>query len=246
MNVLNNQLRGILVGNTANAQKKFIEKLTMNMTEADGEGHVYGFIPHGCPLKKSNFRMKLGRTQKYNPEDRVKEWGGKLVFSVRTVCNKKLERLVHLIFDKWHINVFNEATQKNEIEWFHFTENIPVATIVNMLNDVMSSMHMNDDDVEDEDDVESNVEIVPQVSQSNAVISSRFVPISQSNVISGKVNINIATQRELENIPGIGEKLAARIIKYRKSERFQTIEDIMNVPYIKEGVFNKCKHTICV
>lgn len=234
MNFLNSSLREILSKNDAITQQKFIAKLTMDMSHADGEGHVYGYIPSGSPFKKTNFKMKLGRTQKFNPEDRVAEWGGKLVFSVRTVCNRKLERLVHLLFNAWHIDVFNDETQKSEIEWFHFTEKIHVATLANMINDIMSDMHMEDD----ESETVSGVENIPIVSP----------PIRTKSGFpaSGKVNINTATHQELTRLTGISDKLAKRILDYRESQTFNGIEDIMNVPYIKETVFGKCKHQICI
>jgi DNA uptake protein ComE-like DNA-binding protein len=45
---------------------------------------------------------------------------------------------------------------------------------------------------------------------------------------------------------GIGDKLAARIIEYRKGQKFRKIEDIMLVPYIKGGRFEPIKNQICV
>jgi len=62
----------------------------------------------------------------------------------------------------------------------------------------------------------------------------------------GKININSATVEELMELPGIGEKTAADIIKYREQAGgFRTIEDIMNVPGIKEGRFEKIRDKIC-
>ncbi|NLC67644.1 MAG: helix-hairpin-helix domain-containing protein [Clostridiaceae bacterium] len=57
-----------------------------------------------------------------------------------------------------------------------------------------------------------------------------------------KVNINTASIAELDTLPGIGEITAESIIKYRQQHgRFEKIEDIMNVPGIKEGKFEKIK-----
>ena len=45
-----------------------------------------------------------------------------------------------------------------------------------------------------------------------------------------KVNINTATQSELETLPGIGSSTALKIINYRKENgKFKSIEDIKNV-----------------
>ena len=48
-------------------------------------------------------------------------------------------------------------------------------------------------------------------------------------------------------LPGIGEAKAEAIIEYRDAQgSFQTIEDIMNIPGIKEAVFSKIKDKITV
>ena len=51
----------------------------------------------------------------------------------------------------------------------------------------------------------------------------------------GKININLATQSELTDLPGIGNVLASRIVDYRRQHGdFQKIEDIRNVSGIGE------------
>jgi competence protein ComEA len=56
------------------------------------------------------------------------------------------------------------------------------------------------------------------------------------------VSINQATLEELMILPGIGESLAQRIIDYRTTMGFfQTIEDIMRVKGIKQGLFDRIK-----
>ena len=63
----------------------------------------------------------------------------------------------------------------------------------------------------------------------------------------GKVNLNTATKEELMTLSGIGEMKANSIISYRESNgSFQSIEDIMLVEGIKEGVFQKVKDSITV
>ena len=62
-----------------------------------------------------------------------------------------------------------------------------------------------------------------------------------------EININIATQTELETIPGIGPSTALKIIEYRtKNGKFKTIEDIKNVSGIGEAKFETIKDYICV
>jgi competence ComEA-like helix-hairpin-helix protein len=47
---------------------------------------------------------------------------------------------------------------------------------------------------------------------------------------SGKVNINTASVEQLTTLPGVGPKLAARILEYRqKSGAFKSVQELMNV-----------------
>lgn len=63
----------------------------------------------------------------------------------------------------------------------------------------------------------------------------------------GKLNINTASFEELKTLNGIGDTRAESILKYREEHGgFQTIEDLMNVEGIKEGVFEKIKDRITV
>lgn len=64
---------------------------------------------------------------------------------------------------------------------------------------------------------------------------------------SEKVNINTATQTELETLNGIGPSTALKIINYRNENgKFETIEDLKNVPGIGEQKFENIKEGICV
>lgn len=62
-----------------------------------------------------------------------------------------------------------------------------------------------------------------------------------------KINLNKATQTELETLPGIGPSTAEKIIAYRKENgNFKNIEDIMNVNGIGESKYNKIKDLVSV
>ncbi len=63
----------------------------------------------------------------------------------------------------------------------------------------------------------------------------------------GLININTAELNALMTLPGIGQAKALDIIKYREEHGgFQSVEDIMNIQGIKEGVFNKIKDRISI
>lgn len=63
----------------------------------------------------------------------------------------------------------------------------------------------------------------------------------------GRVNLNTATGEELMTLPGIGQSKADDILAYRnESGGFSSIEEIMNVTGIKEGLYNRIKDNIRV
>jgi len=65
--------------------------------------------------------------------------------------------------------------------------------------------------------------------------------------ISRKININTANATELEELPGVGEAIAKKIIEYREyNGNFSSIEEIKNVSGIGDSKFEKMKDYICV
>ncbi len=71
--------------------------------------------------------------------------------------------------------------------------------------------------------------------------------ITEEAMASGLIDINLASKADLMTLPGIGESKAQAIISYRDDKgAFSCIEDLCNVPGIKEGTIAKFKDKIIV
>lgn len=74
-----------------------------------------------------------------------------------------------------------------------------------------------------------------------------YVSESNNSHSVGIVNINTATQTELETLPGVGPSIALKIINYRNENgRFSSIEEIKNVSGIGDSKFEDLKKYITV
>jgi competence protein ComEA len=63
---------------------------------------------------------------------------------------------------------------------------------------------------------------------------------SNSHKNLSAININTATQKQLQKIPGIGKRIAKELISYRKENGFfYSIKDILNVKYIGTKLVKK-------
>jgi len=62
-----------------------------------------------------------------------------------------------------------------------------------------------------------------------------------------QVNLNTATVADLQELPGVGAKVAARIVEYRQKQGpFKRIEELMNIQGIGEKSFLKLRPQITV
>ncbi len=69
--------------------------------------------------------------------------------------------------------------------------------------------------------------------------------VEEQSADDGKVNLNLASKEELMTLPGVGESKASSIIFYRENHNgFKSIEEIMEIDGIKEGLFEKVKNYI--
>ena len=86
-----------------------------------------------------------------------------------------------------------------------------------------------------------------EVQSGEVEITSGQSSQNQDSKTNSLININKATKEELMSLPGIGEAKAASILSYReKVGSFQTVEEIMNIEGIKDGLFNKIKDLITI
>lgn len=64
---------------------------------------------------------------------------------------------------------------------------------------------------------------------------------------SGRVNLNTADADRLQTLPGIGASRAMDILSYRETHGgFRNTEEIMQIPGIKESIYEKIKDKITV
>jgi competence protein ComEA len=90
--------------------------------------------------------------------------------------------------------------------------------------------------------------MAPAASAQQSPAPQRRPPAASARkTFTGVVNINTAPAADLQQLPGIGAKTAARIIEYRqKNGPFKKIEELMNVRGIGEKNFLKLKAQITV
>lgn len=70
---------------------------------------------------------------------------------------------------------------------------------------------------------------------------------ARSSKVALVVNVNTASATELEQLPGVGPKVAARIVDYRtKKGPFRKLEELMNVQGIGEKSFLKLRSQLTI
>lgn len=82
----------------------------------------------------------------------------------------------------------------------------------------------------------------------NILLAVMFViGLSQAVTASeAKININTATKEELVTLKYVGDKIADRIIEFRKAQPFETIEEIMQVKGVGQKLYDANKDMITV
>lgn len=88
---------------------------------------------------------------------------------------------------------------------------------------------------------DEGIEYVEETAGNNVIVEDK------TSKKESKIDINTATQTELETLSGIGPSTALKIINYRKENgKFNSIDEIMNVSGIGEAKYESIKDYICV
>lgn len=64
--------------------------------------------------------------------------------------------------------------------------------------------------------------------------------------LTGVLNLNTASEKELAMLPGIGPKRAKLIVEYRGQKTFEKPEDVRKIRGVGRGVFAKIKDHVSV
>ena len=71
--------------------------------------------------------------------------------------------------------------------------------------------------------------------------------VPAGNDTDGRININTANEKELQELPGIGPAMSARIVEYREANgNFKKIEDIKKIRGIGNAKFEKLKDKVTI
>jgi len=86
-----------------------------------------------------------------------------------------------------------------------------------------------------------------QQSKSTSPAAPKPASAAKTPAPSTPINLNTATQAQLESLPGVGAKAAQRVLEYRKQNgNFKKVEDLMNVKGFGEKTFLKLKPMLTV
>ncbi|WGD36414.1 helix-hairpin-helix domain-containing protein [Lysinibacter sp. HNR] len=88
---------------------------------------------------------------------------------------------------------------------------------------------------------------VPALGEVQQVVPQGTPSGGSSGATTGLVNLNVATQAELETLPRVGPTMAQRILEWRQnSGPFSAVEDLLNISGIGEKTFEGLRDLVSV
>lgn len=140
-----------------------------------------------------------------------------------------------VIINSFHIETYNynEDFIEVEVRGDGVENSIVQLNKGSTFSDLLSLINLNDDA-----DISS-------YSLSMPLYNKEIIIINKENNEINKISINDSTKEQLMSLPGIGDKTADLIIKYREENNgFKFIEELMNIKGIGEKKFEKIKDRI--
>lgn len=80
-----------------------------------------------------------------------------------------------------------------------------------------------------------------------AIVATAAEPTRVAAAEVAKVNINAATSKELQGLPGIGQVTAERIVAFRNEKgKFRSVDDLLKVKGVGKKSLEKIRELISV
>lgn len=93
--------------------------------------------------------------------------------------------------------------------------------------------------------VDQMIIYVPKIGEEVEVPEKSSASQESQSKDTSKINLNKASETELQTLPGVGQKKAQEIIRYREeNDGFKSIEDLKNISGFGEKTFDKLKESI--
>ena len=88
----------------------------------------------------------------------------------------------------------------------------------------------------------SNLNLARKLKDEEKIVIKSYLDNNDDE--DAKININTANKDMLTSIPGVGSKMADKIIKYRQEHPFNSIDELLNITGIGKKKFEEIKSNI--
>lgn len=85
----------------------------------------------------------------------------------------------------------------------------------------------------------SNLNLARKLKDEEKIVIKSYLDNNDDE--DAKININTATKDMLTSIPGVGSKMADKIIKYRQEHPFNSVDELLNISGIGKKKFEEIK-----